>query len=189
MNGTANRRPTVSTVVARLERSAGEEEPNEEVAGLTILHHGLQCAALLRRSHPGDPELQVAGLLHDVGHLLAPGHEDIHGLVAPSMSVPCSVSGWRHSSRITCPPSATSSPSTTATGHFSPRAASARWPSRHGPMTSEEVSGLRRLAELRNRRLSSESRRVGKGPCRQGGPAGQLARDSLSGGAVKTKPV
>ena len=73
--------PTVATVVALLERSAGTEEPNEEIPGLTILHHGLQCAAHLRRSHPEDAELQVAGLLHDVGHLLAPGQEDIHGLV------------------------------------------------------------------------------------------------------------
>ncbi|MFE3767074.1 hypothetical protein ACFXPI_35565 [Streptomyces sp. NPDC059104] len=32
---------------------------------------GLQTAALLRRSHPFDKELQVAGLLHDLGWLLA----------------------------------------------------------------------------------------------------------------------
>ena len=81
MNETAYRRRTVATVVARLQRSSGVEEPNEEIPGLTILHHGLQCAAHLRSSHPGDAELQVAGLLHDVGHLLAPGHEDVHGLV------------------------------------------------------------------------------------------------------------
>jgi len=81
MNGTAYRGRTVASVVARLQRSASVEEPNEETPGLTILHHGLQCAAHLRRSDPGDAELQVAGLLHDVGHLLAPGHEDVHGLV------------------------------------------------------------------------------------------------------------
>jgi len=81
MNGTAYRRPTVATVVALLQRSAGVEEPNEETPGLTILHHGLQCAAHLRCTHPEDAQLQVAGLLHDVGHLLAPGQEDIHGLV------------------------------------------------------------------------------------------------------------
>ena len=81
MSGAAYRRPTVATVVDRLQRSADMEEPNEDTPGLTILNHGLQCAAHLRRSHPADAELQVAGLLHDVGHLLAPGCEDIHGLV------------------------------------------------------------------------------------------------------------
>jgi predicted HD phosphohydrolase len=57
------------------------EEPNEDIGGLTILHHGLQCAAHLRRSHPEDRELQVAGLLHDVGHALAPGQDASHGVV------------------------------------------------------------------------------------------------------------
>ncbi|MER6317944.1 hypothetical protein ABT237_29895 [Streptomyces sp. NPDC001581] len=31
---------------------------------------GLRTAALLRRSHPFDKELQLAGLLHDIGRLL-----------------------------------------------------------------------------------------------------------------------
>jgi hypothetical protein len=35
--------------------------------------HALQTAALLRRSRPADKELQVAGLVHVVGHLLRPG--------------------------------------------------------------------------------------------------------------------
>ncbi|WP_392960026.1 HD domain-containing protein [Streptomyces sp. LN245] len=35
--------------------------------------HALQTAALLRRGHPSDKELQVAGLVHDIGHLLRPG--------------------------------------------------------------------------------------------------------------------
>ena len=46
---------------------------------MTILHHGLQCAAWLQSSEPDDGELQLAGLLHDVGHILAPGHEEAHG--------------------------------------------------------------------------------------------------------------
>ena len=57
------------------------EEPNEEIAGLSVLHHGLRCADLLAVSDPGDPELQVAGLLHDVGHVLAPACADVHGTV------------------------------------------------------------------------------------------------------------
>ncbi|MGC5566027.1 hypothetical protein ACPYPG_24715 [Streptomyces sp. FR-108] len=35
--------------------------------------HALQTAALLRRSRPADKELQVAGLVHVIGHLLRPG--------------------------------------------------------------------------------------------------------------------
>ncbi|MFE9995245.1 hypothetical protein [Streptomyces avermitilis] len=37
--------------------------------------HALQTAALLRRSRPADKELQVAGLVHDIGQLLDPGDE------------------------------------------------------------------------------------------------------------------
>ena len=37
--------------------------------GLSILDHGLQCAHLLGAERPGDVELQVAGLVHDLGWL------------------------------------------------------------------------------------------------------------------------
>lgn len=40
--------------------------------------HALQTAALLRRGHPGDKELQLAGLVHDIGHLLRPGDDAGH---------------------------------------------------------------------------------------------------------------
>jgi predicted HD phosphohydrolase len=56
-------------------------DDNHEAQGLTALDHHLQCAALLARAHPEDPELQVAGLLHDIGHWLAPGKPDLHGVV------------------------------------------------------------------------------------------------------------
>lgn len=39
-----------------------------DVEGGTELDHGLQCAALLERIHPGDSELCVAGLVHDLAH-------------------------------------------------------------------------------------------------------------------------
>ncbi len=41
----------------------------DDEEGLPILEHSLQCADLLRVSHPGDIELQVAGLVHDLGWL------------------------------------------------------------------------------------------------------------------------
>ncbi|MEU9332804.1 metal-dependent phosphohydrolase [Streptomyces sp. NPDC048290] len=40
--------------------------------------HALQTAALLRRGRPADKELQVAGLVHDLGHLLRPGDDAGH---------------------------------------------------------------------------------------------------------------
>ena len=39
-------------------------------AGVTFLAHALQCAARAAEAHPGDDELLVAALLHDVGWLL-----------------------------------------------------------------------------------------------------------------------
>jgi predicted HD phosphohydrolase len=41
----------------------------DDEGGLPILDHCLQCAARLRASHPDDVELQVAGLVHDLGWL------------------------------------------------------------------------------------------------------------------------
>jgi predicted HD phosphohydrolase len=41
----------------------------DDEGGLPILDHCLQCAAALRDSHPDDVELQVAGLVHDLGWL------------------------------------------------------------------------------------------------------------------------
>lgn len=73
--------PTFASIVAMLEQSGSVEEPNEEIAGLSILHHGLQCAAALRVGNPDDHELQVAGLLHDLGHVLQPRCEDRHGTI------------------------------------------------------------------------------------------------------------
>ncbi|MFE9257784.1 inositol oxygenase family protein [Streptomyces sp. NPDC006879] len=50
--------------------------------------HALQTAALLRRSHPADKELQIAGLLHDLGHLLRPGDDAGHGDLAARVLAP-----------------------------------------------------------------------------------------------------
>ncbi|WP_063038507.1 HD domain-containing protein [Nocardia pseudovaccinii] len=53
--------------------------PDRSGDPVDILDHDLQCAELLRRSHPEDEELQLAGLLHDVGHKLVPGDDAGHG--------------------------------------------------------------------------------------------------------------
>jgi predicted HD phosphohydrolase len=41
----------------------------DDEGGLSILDHCLQCADLLQHGHPDDVELQVAGLVHDLGWL------------------------------------------------------------------------------------------------------------------------
>lgn len=58
-------------------RNAGEEGTN----AITSLDHQLQCAAVLQEQYPDDHELQLAGLLHDIGHRLAPGEPEHHGVL------------------------------------------------------------------------------------------------------------
>lgn len=82
MSAVRPKQPDLDATLSLLQRAASQEEPNEEIPGLTILDHGLQCASQLALSDPDDVGLQVAGLLHDVGHLLAPGREAEHGRVA-----------------------------------------------------------------------------------------------------------
>lgn len=54
------------------------DTPDRSGDPVDLHDHGLQTAALLRRSHPADKELQVAGLVHDLGHLLCPGDDAGH---------------------------------------------------------------------------------------------------------------
>ena len=54
----------------------------EDVVALVALDavdHGLQCAYELSQIAPDDIELQIAGLVHDIGHRLVPGDEAGHG--------------------------------------------------------------------------------------------------------------
>lgn len=51
--------------------------PSPEADHFTELDHALQCAYELSLSHPGDEELQIAGLLHDIGHQF--GSDAEHG--------------------------------------------------------------------------------------------------------------
>jgi predicted HD phosphohydrolase len=53
--------------------------PDKSGDPVDILDHGLQVATLLANAYPDDPELQVAGLVHDIGHYLVPADEAGHG--------------------------------------------------------------------------------------------------------------
>ncbi|MFI0721714.1 HD domain-containing protein [Streptomyces sp. NPDC021224] len=55
------------------------DTPDRTGDPVDILDHGLQVAALLAAAHPADEELQLAGLVHDIGHVLVPGDEAGHG--------------------------------------------------------------------------------------------------------------
>lgn len=43
------------------------------------LAHALQCAYEVSLARPHDDELQIAALVHDIGHLLVPGDDSGHG--------------------------------------------------------------------------------------------------------------
>ncbi|MGW4353666.1 HD domain-containing protein [Nocardia sp. NPDC004582] len=53
--------------------------PDRSGDPVDILDHDRQCAELLRRDFPADAELQIAGLVHDIGHKLVPGDDARHG--------------------------------------------------------------------------------------------------------------
>jgi predicted HD phosphohydrolase len=61
-------------VMAQSARFADEED-------VDLLAHALQCAQLLRDVAPADVELQIAGLVHDVGTALVPDAPDRHARV------------------------------------------------------------------------------------------------------------
>ncbi|WP_067714694.1 HD domain-containing protein [Nocardia yamanashiensis] len=76
-------RARVETVDELLDLLAACEDvwdmPDRSGDPVDILDHDRQCAELLRRDFPDDEELQVAGLVHDIGHLLVPGDDAGHG--------------------------------------------------------------------------------------------------------------
>jgi predicted HD phosphohydrolase len=62
--------------------ATGADRPLRFGAAVTQLDHALQTAALLGAECPEDHELAVAGLVHDLGHLLPGVGDDQHATVA-----------------------------------------------------------------------------------------------------------
>ena len=58
--------------------ATGAAVPLLEGLAVSQLDHALQTAALLVRTRPDDEELAVAGLVHDLGHLLPGGSDESH---------------------------------------------------------------------------------------------------------------
>ncbi len=58
--------------------------PSVDIEGGSELDHALQCAALLERARPGDAELQVAGLVHDLAHPWDTAGQPRHAAMAAS---------------------------------------------------------------------------------------------------------
>jgi predicted HD phosphohydrolase len=71
---------TVDELMDQLHRLVGDGD------SLDALDHGLQCGHQLALRRPKDLELQVAGLLHDIGYDLVPGDDAGHGAHA-AMSI------------------------------------------------------------------------------------------------------
>jgi predicted HD phosphohydrolase len=65
--------------------SGARENDAEDV---DLLTHGLQCAAILADNAPDDFELQVAGLVHDVGSVLWPGRPRTHARAGAAAVAP-----------------------------------------------------------------------------------------------------
>jgi predicted HD phosphohydrolase len=68
---------TLDALLEVLEASAAHADEED----VDLLAHGLQCAAQLLDHAPDDPELQVAGLVHDVGTAIEPDAPDRHARI------------------------------------------------------------------------------------------------------------
>jgi predicted HD phosphohydrolase len=77
---------SVDEVLERL--ATGVSVPLLRDLAVSQLDHALQTAALLTRAHPGDEELAVAGLVHDIGHLLPGSTDETHATDAARWLTP-----------------------------------------------------------------------------------------------------
>jgi len=73
---------TLADIVATLRASMAFDMTMTPDAHHDLLDHGLQTATVLAAWCPDDLELQIAGLVHDIGHVLPPFADDVHGDVA-----------------------------------------------------------------------------------------------------------
>lgn len=73
---------SIAELMTLLHRSA--TFPDTDRVG--VLDHGLQCADELRRRRPDDLELQIAGLVHDLGHVA--DDVEAHGRVGRALLEP-----------------------------------------------------------------------------------------------------
>jgi predicted HD phosphohydrolase len=67
---------SVDEIVAVL--ASGADRSLSPTVAVSQLDHALQTGALLARDRHDDPELAAAGLVHDIGHLLAGGSDERH---------------------------------------------------------------------------------------------------------------
>jgi predicted HD phosphohydrolase len=80
---------SVDEIIERLAASDGVFDSLGEFGDpIDILAHSLQCAHELEAAAPDDRELQVAGLVHDVGHVLGDFHTVDHGEVGAAWVEP-----------------------------------------------------------------------------------------------------
>ncbi|MDQ1466355.1 MAG: hypothetical protein QOH10_770, partial [Actinomycetota bacterium] len=68
---------TIDALLELLEASAVHADEED----VDLLAHALQCAQHLRAHAPDDVELQVAGLVHDIGTALVPDAPDRHAQI------------------------------------------------------------------------------------------------------------
>jgi predicted HD phosphohydrolase len=76
--------PDVDALFDVLAAGAGEDDGE----ALDALAHHLQCAAVLAERAPGDVELQVAGLVHDVASTVWPGRPATHARAGADLVEP-----------------------------------------------------------------------------------------------------